>query len=171
MRSVLISLLSAVFSTSCNGLSPLFSDVALIPKNLVQNSPILKADHKFYHVDFNVADTLSTSIHSSQVSSTKPEALSVLHHSQATLSSSFTCEKLPSAYDPHIFCSGVVDYDFVIATGTSSAKLDAQARAVASGYNSFLNNGCLTDIKRAICSAVYLRCLPNGEILFHPLSL
>jgi hypothetical protein len=79
----------------------------------------------------------------------------------STLDSSFTCQTLPAEYSPYNFCSGVVDYAFNVATGQNLTTLESTARTWASYYTTLINPGCLTDIKRMICSAVYLPCVPG----------
>jgi hypothetical protein len=78
---------------------------------------------------------------------------------------SFTCQSMATAYTPFAFCSGVVDYPFLVPAGGSSLSLELAARAAASIYNVFLNADCLADVKRAICASIYLRCVENGTCI------
>lgn len=97
-------------------------------------------------------------------------------HSEAV---AFTCESLPSAYDPHLFCSGVVDYPVFLPPGASLHSLDTTARRVASSYpTAILQTACLTDVKRYICATLFKPCVPKGKqpipspsspLLSHPL--
>lgn len=77
--------------------------------------------------------------------------------------SPFTCMTLPPKYDPTMFCSGVVDYAFVVMHGTDLSSLDKKARLVATQVNSFINSPCLSDFKRLVCARIYLQCVPGGR--------
>ena len=81
-------------------------------------------------------------------------------------SGGFTCKSLPAGYDPMTFCSGVVDYPFLVLDSSSLGALEASARALAAMGIPFLKTSCLTDIKRFICANIYLECVSNGEWIF-----
>ena len=77
----------------------------------------------------------------------------------------FTCERLP-ALDPFTVCSGVVDYEFVSLGDNATTSLNLMneyAKLYAAGLNGFINEHCLSDMKRFICAQIYLPCVPNGE--------
>lgn len=74
----------------------------------------------------------------------------------------FTCVPFPTTYTPLSFCSGVVDYSFLLASGETEDTLEQAARNAALYMNPFLDTGCLSDYKRLICASVYLRCVDNG---------
>ena len=59
-----------------------------------------------------------------------------------TSASTFSCERLPDAYTPYLFCSGVVTYDFYVPVGVDSASYDVQARELAVAANTLLPTAC-----------------------------
>ena len=76
-------------------------------------------------------------------------------------SPSFTCESLPSSYDPSVFCSGVVDYSFVLPLGQSKESFESYVRAESQRAIPLASTQCQSDIKRVICAKYYLPCLDN----------
>lgn len=80
-----------------------------------------------------------------------------------TQSASFSCLALPKEYDPHYFCSGVVDYPFIVPEGITLQMMEEQARGSALYLTSFINAPCLSDMKRLICSSLYQPCVPQGK--------
>eukprot|EP01038_Epipyxis_sp_PR26KG_P008373 gene8373-11329_t len=76
------------------------------------------------------------------------------------VSSDFTCESLDTKFDPTVFCSGVVDYPFIVfKNGYSKSALNSIAKSQGMYYNSFINVGCLSDVKRLICTTLYKPCV------------
>jgi hypothetical protein len=77
---------------------------------------------------------------------------------------SFTCSRLPAAYDPYTVCSGVVDYDFYTTGLNETLALEGMndiAKDFGKQLNNFINAPCLGDMKRWICAQVYLPCVPG----------
>ena len=91
--------------------------------------------------------------------------------SRSLQSNSFSCEQLPKAYDPYTFCSGVVDYDFLVPYGSTKSDLNTIAVQSAEQFITFINASCLNDVKRYICSQVYLKCAPNRKFCLYFLSI
>ncbi len=114
--------------------------------------------------DLKVVNSAKHSVHAhtEEVQNSNPFE-GVKHSFSIASSSPFSCESLPAAYDPHLFCSGVVDYGFVVWAGTNASDLDLQARGIAANFNQFINSPCLSDVKRLICSNIYLQCVPDGK--------
>ena len=81
--------------------------------------------------------------------------------------SSFVCQSLPKEYDPHYFCSGVVDYPFITPNGVSLIDMETQARTAAMYLSSFINAPCLSDMKRLVCSSLYQPCVPKGTVPYY----
>lgn len=88
----------------------------------------------------------------------------VLTSSSLESSSSFTCETLPIGYSPFTFCSGVVDYPFIVEAGSSLADLELATRSALTPFNIFISPECMTDVKRLVCASVYKRCVDNGKL-------
>ena len=91
-------------------------------------------------------------------------------NSRSLQSNSFSCEQLPKAYDPYTYCSGVVDYDFLVPYGSTKSDLNTIAVQSAEHFITFINASCLNDVKRYICSQVYLKCAPNRKFCLYFLS-
>jgi hypothetical protein len=83
----------------------------------------------------------------------------------------FTCAKFDEEYSPYFFCSGVVDYDFILFQNESLMDLNTKALSQAMYLNEFIDNKCLSDAKRLICSRVYQPCVTNGLIVSFDLIL
>lgn len=81
--------------------------------------------------------------------------------------SSFVCQSLPKEYDPHYFCSGVVDYPFITPNGVSLIDMETQARTAVMYLSSFINAPCLSDMKRLVCSSLYQPCVPKGTVSYY----
>lgn len=79
----------------------------------------------------------------------------------------FTCETLPLTYSPDLVCSGVVDYPFLVPYGSTADDLDQAARLIAKAALPLLSTSCLSDMKRLLCSRLYLRCVDNGMNHLH----
>jgi hypothetical protein len=75
----------------------------------------------------------------------------------------FTCESLPAEYDPHYFCSGVVDYAFITPSGVTVDDMEVQARQAVLYLTSFINAPCLSDMKKLVCSSLYQPCVAKGN--------
>ena len=59
-------------------------------------------------------------------------------------------------------CSGVIDYPFYLPNGFSLAYLNDQAKLKLNDDRlSILPSTCQMDIKKLVCSSIYLKCLPN----------
>lgn len=74
---------------------------------------------------------------------------------------SFTCQSLPTTYDPTMFCSGVVDYSFFLAKGLTMENLESYVRQESQRAVPLFSTQCKSDIKRVICAKYYLPCLEN----------
>jgi len=76
----------------------------------------------------------------------------------------FVCQTQPSAaFNPTVFCSGIVDYPYIIPDGYSDEILESAARGMATSMGvGFFKTSCLTDIKRFICANVYMKCANGG---------
>jgi len=73
---------------------------------------------------------------------------------------SFQCNTFPQAYTPTRFCSGVVDYPYLVPPGYADSDLELIARTYAASLGiSLFKTACLTDIKRYICANVYSKCV------------
>ena len=94
-----------------------------------------------------------------------PPSSSPLSPSSRDLSTGgFVCESFGHAYDPTRFCSGIVDYPYVLPDGYTDAILETTARTYARLMGiPFFKATCLTDVKRYICANVYAKCAANGE--------
>jgi hypothetical protein len=77
-------------------------------------------------------------------------------------SKTFTCAVLPQKFDPHYFCSSVVDYPFILPQGVTVADMEIAVRKSVASLISFINAPCLSDYKRLMCAETYLPCVPNG---------
>ncbi len=76
----------------------------------------------------------------------------------------FSCMSFPPAYSPFLFCSGVVDYSFIVPTGYTIADLDKQASAIANYYPpSILSSKCLSGVKRNLCASVFMPCVDKSK--------
>jgi hypothetical protein len=75
----------------------------------------------------------------------------------------FTCAVLPQKFDPHYFCSSVVDYPFILPQGVTVADMEVAVRQSVASLISFINAPCLSDYKRLMCAETYLPCVPNGK--------
>jgi hypothetical protein len=77
---------------------------------------------------------------------------------------SFSCASFPATYDPFLFCSGVVYYPFFLPNGMTLHFMDKLAQTYANYYPaSILNTNCLSNVKRDICAAIFMPCVPNGK--------
>lgn len=80
----------------------------------------------------------------------------------------FQCSNFPDTYDPKQFCSGVVDYPFVLMDGYTKEILETKARTYANLLGvPILKTSCLSDIKRYICANIYLKCVTNGKPILY----
>jgi len=81
----------------------------------------------------------------------------------------FVCQaQPPAAFNPTVFCSGIVDYPYIIPDGYSDEMLESAARGLATSMGvGFFKTSCLTDIKRFICANVYMKCADGGEFLLN----
>ena len=91
------------------------------------------------------------------------EGSTVSEATTAATNPPFKCVTFPKEYSPFSFCSGVVDYPFVLWNNVTMQDLEAIARAGTTFLNPFLGSPCLSDIKKLICANVYLECVPNGK--------
>ena len=80
---------------------------------------------------------------------------------ELTAAPSFTCERLPEHYDPTMFCSGVVDYSFFLASGMTKDQLESYVRLEAQRAIPLFSAQCKSDIKRLICAKYYLPCVDS----------
>lgn len=96
-----------------------------------------------------------------QVAHTK-NGLSKIHSTSAP---SFTCQTLPTDYDPTYFCSGVVDYPFLVWNGLSIPFMEGWVRALSAYAHYFTSGSCRSHVKRQICAQVYNPCVENGILL------
>lgn len=69
-----------------------------------------------------------------------------------------TCERYDPYFQPHIFCSGIISYDFYVKHGTTKDEMNKLAIDRAMKYPQFIDSGCLLDIKLWICNSIYLPC-------------
>jgi len=60
-----------------------------------------------------------------------------------------------------MFCSGVVDYSFILPLGLSKQSLESYVRAESQRAIPLASTQCQSDIKRVICAKYYLPCLAN----------
>jgi hypothetical protein len=81
----------------------------------------------------------------------------------ASTTESFECVSFPAEYSPQVFCSGVVDYPFMVPSGESVESLEEYVRLESLYMNAFLAPSCLSDYKRLICASIYLECVPGGK--------
>lgn len=71
-----------------------------------------------------------------------------------------------SPYSPYDFCSGVVDYDFLVPTDATLASLGAAAFFFGSSVPPLFPHTCLSDFKRLVCASVYVPCvLDSGGLV------
>ena len=100
------------------------------------------------------------------------------------------CTSLPTDYDVSLLCSGVVDYDFYLPSSMSSGEkefavpfkifliclklplffsfwIDGLNQIAISQLNdstlTILPNQCLSDLKKLVCTSVYLECVDGGK--------
>jgi hypothetical protein len=95
-----------------------------------------------------------------QVAHTK-NGLSKIHSTSAP---SFTCQSLPTDYDPTYLCSGVVDYPFLVWDGLDIPFLEGWVRALSAYAHYFVPGFCKSHVKRQICAQVFKPCIENGNL-------
>lgn len=112
---------------------------------------------------FNFENNISTSASQPLHVSLSDKVLAKHHVAAPTVTSvtTFTCSSFPVAYDPYTFCSGVVDYAFVIPTGSSLLTLETEARALSDNAMAIFTTACLSDMKKLFCAMVYKPCIEN----------
>lgn len=94
----------------------------------------------------------------------RPIDFSLQEGSRSLSAAGFVCASYSSTFNPTEFCSGVVDYDYIIPDGYTTETLEVISRGYADSLGiPFLNTACLTDIKRYICANVYAKCATNGK--------
>ena len=94
----------------------------------------------------------------------RPIDFSLQGGSRSLSAADFVCASYSSTFNPTEFCSGVVDYDYIIPDGYTTETLEVISRGFAESLGiPFLNTACLTDIKRYICANVYTKCATNGK--------
>jgi hypothetical protein len=81
----------------------------------------------------------------------------------SAIQKNFSCVSFPAEYSPLSFCSGVVDYAFILNSGDSMDTLEQMVRTEALFMNPFMDVMCLSDYKRLICANIYLKCVDNGK--------
>ena len=79
---------------------------------------------------------------------------------------SFTCQTLPTAYSPFTFCSGTVNYPFFVSSSSSLAELDALVTLYVQNLTIPIGNPCLSNFKKLACGQFYLKCVPEGWLIF-----
>jgi hypothetical protein len=74
----------------------------------------------------------------------------------------FTCQSF-SGFSPFSQCSDIVDYSFVVPTGSSQSTLEMAVRAALMFTEMpFIDNLCLADYKRMRCAQIYTPCVTDG---------
>jgi len=78
---------------------------------------------------------------------------------------SFTCESF-SKFSPWSMCSDIVDYPFLVETSSSRAAMETAVRAMLpTSALGFINNYCLSDLKKKVCAQVYQPCVTGGKFI------
>lgn len=77
---------------------------------------------------------------------------------RVNLSSPFTCANLSYVQDVTSMCAGTVDYSFYLPTAYTLDDLNDLAIRNVAMVNKYANTQCLSNIKRFVCAAVYLKC-------------
>jgi hypothetical protein len=121
-------------------------------------------DNHFQLLERIKSDSFTVSKHEESKSEPRFVRTSLSANIQLEDSTAFTCASFPEAYDPYLFCSGVVFYPFFLPNGMTINDLDKQVSQIANYYPpSILNTECLSSIKRDLCAAVFMPCVPNGK--------
>jgi len=76
---------------------------------------------------------------------------------------SFTCESF-ATFSPFQMCSDIVDYPFLVETSSTLAAMETAVRAMLpTSTLGFINNYCLSDLKKLVCARVYQPCVSGGK--------
>lgn len=73
-------------------------------------------------------------------------------------------ELFPTAYDPALFCSGIVDYDYYLDGSVNATSLNSLAISFAIEDWAFLSTPCKSNLKRLVCAQVYLPTNTSGVL-------